>query len=371
MGGKDHITFRKSRPFTLGCEIEFQLLDPDSLDLKSRSVEILNALPEKYRPRIKQEFIQSMVEVCTGICGNISEIEQDLKLTIRELERLAQVHDCIIFASSLHPFSRFDCQKLFPDPRYAKILDELGIVGRRLITQGLHCHVGLDSGETAIRVFDRLRPWLPLLLALSASSPFFEGMDTGFASYRSKLFDALPRSGIPQKLGSWEYYCDLVNLLKKCGIIEAPRDIWWDVRPSPDFGTIEVRICDVPGSFEKIVALVALIQALVAALATGRLNSPDMHIAVILSNKWQAARHGLQGHFVSREHYGKKKMTEKLLELLGKIEPVFTDLGSSDYLTVLKEMVTMETYSGRMRRLAAEGNGIKEAIRCLRRDFWP
>jgi carboxylate-amine ligase len=311
-----------------------------------------------------------MVEVCTGVCRNISEIEKDLGHTIRILETMAGEHECMIFASSLHPFSTFSSQQIFPDPRYAKILDELGIVGRRLITQGLHCHVGLEDEETAISVFDRLRPWLPLLLALSASSPFFDGVDTGFASYRSKLFDALPRSGIPQKLGSWQSYCDLVILLKRCGIIEAPRDIWWDVRPSPGFGTVEVRICDVPGRFKYIVALVALIQAMVAALASGRMEAPDTHIAVILSNKWQAARHGLQGQFVSQEHFSGKRMADRLLELFEELKPVFRELGSSDYLPVLREMVGKGPCSKKIRRLTTEKGDVREAIRRIQKDFW-
>ncbi len=366
----NHISFKKSRLFTLGCEVEFQLLDPETLELKSRSVQILDSLPKRYRPKIKQEFIQSMVEVCTGICSNIIEIERDLRQTIHELDHLAMEQECIVFASSLHPFSRFDQQRIFPDQRYEKILEELGIVGRRLITQGLHCHVGLDSSHMAIKVFDRLRHWLPLLLALSASSPFFQGVDTGFASYRSKLFDALPRSGMPQKLGSWGYYCDLVNLLKKCGIIDAPRDIWWDVRPSPDFGTIEIRICDVPSRFTSIVAIVALIQAMVAAIATNKLKPPNTHISILLNNKWQAARHGLQGYFVSQEHHAQKHIKDKLLELLRELEPVFSELGSSDYVQILRQMVKQGTCSHLIRSIVKGHGDIKEAIRQLHQDFW-
>ncbi len=370
MDSKHHVNFKPSSPFTLGCEIEFQLLDPDSMGLKSRAVEILDALPEDYRPRIKQEFIQSMLEVCTGVCRDINEIRQDLETTIRKLESLATSHGCTLFASSLHPFSRFEDQEIFPDPRYEKILQELGIVGRRLITQGLHCHVGMDSAQAAITVFDNIRPWLPLFLALSASSPFFHGVDTGFASYRSKLFDALPRSGIPQKLGSWKYYCDFVEVLKGCGIIKAPRDIWWDVRPSPDFGTVEIRICDVPDRLEKIVALVALIQAMVTAIATGRLSSPDMHIAIILSNKWQAARYGLDGHFVSMEHLDRRSMADKLLELLEGLEPVFGMLGSDSCIPVLEDMARTGPCSKRMRDLVKRSGDIREAIRTIQKDFW-
>ncbi len=370
MDESNPITFRSSRPFTLGCEIEFQLLDPDSLELKSRSVDILANLSRAYRPRIKQEFIQSMVEVCSPVCRDVHEIRHELERTILQLEGLAQAHGCTLFASSLHPFSRFEEQKIFPDPRYGKILQELGIVGRRLITQGLHCHVGMDSKEMAIKVVDRLRPWLPLFLALSASSPYFEGVDTGFASYRSKLFDALPRSGIPQKLGSWSYYCDLVNLLKKCAIIEAPRDIWWDVRPSPDFGTVEVRICDIPDRFQKIVAIVALIQAVVTALATDHLRSPDMHIAVILNNKWQAARYGLRGHFVSMEDLGRKLMEHRLLELLDRLEPVFARLGSDSYIPILEQMIRSGPCSRLMRNLVSETGDVRSAIRHMQESFW-
>ncbi len=364
------IRFNKSRPFSLGCEIEFQLLNPATQELKSASVEILNDLPPEYQGKIKQEFIQSMLEVCTGVCTDISELEKDLRQTILVLQNLADRHGCSIFASSLHPFSAFSKQLLFPDPRYARIMNELGIVGRRLITQGLHCHVGLENQDQAIYVFDNLRPWLPLFLAISASSPFFEGVNTGLVSYRSNLFDALPRSGMPEKLGSWQSYCNLLSLMKQCGIIESPRDIWWDIRPSPDFGTIEVRICDVPTKFEHMAALVSLIQASVAAIATGRLDSPDTHIAVILSNKWQAARHGLNGTFVNHAAVSRKLISEILMELMKDLEPVFQELGSQDYLPVLHRMVHEGPGSKRICSLIRQTGDMKKTILQMQQEFW-
>ncbi len=364
------ISFKKSKQFTVGIEVEFQLLDERNLGLCSRAVEILSSLPDELKGYIKPEFIQSMVEVNTRVCSGIKEAEADIRGSIEFLERVAKENSCSIFASSLHPFSSYQEQKLYPDPRYKTILKELQIIGKRLITQGLHCHIGLDSGETAIKVFDNLRAFLPMLLALSASSPFLEGKDTGFASFRSKLFDALPRSGMPDSLDSWENYCELVVLLKKCGIIEQPRDIWWDVRPSPDFGTIEIRICDIPARFKQIMALSALIQALVAAIATDSISLFPMHISVILSNKWQAARHGLQGIFVDQQRFEKKMMKTMLVRLLHALEPVFEDLGSSSYLPILEDMIHHGPTSSIFRRNVERLGSPEKAIRKFQEDFW-
>jgi carboxylate-amine ligase len=239
-----------------------------------------------------------MLEVNTPPCPDLSTAERELRRIIRRFQQVAQAQGCVMFAAGLHPFSKVEEQVLFPDPRYKRILRELQIVGRRLITQGLHCHVGLPDADTCIRVLDKIRVYLPLFLALSASSPFFEGRDTGLASYRSKLFDSLPRSGMPDALGSWENYVAFVGLMKRCGIIKGPRDIWWDVRPSPEFGTIEIRICDVPMRFEHIMALCALIRATVIGLAEGWIEVDIPPRAVIEANKWQAARYGVDGEFI-------------------------------------------------------------------------
>ncbi len=367
---KKELSFKKSKNFTVGIEVEFQLLHKKDLGLVPKALEILGGLPKEISGRIKPEFIQSMVEVNTGVCANIDEAREDLKDSITYLEKAAKECGCSIFASSLHPFSRYEDQKLFPDARYKEILEELQIIGKRLITQGLHCHIGLDSGKRAIKVFDNLRPFLPMLLALSASSPFLEGKDTGFASFRSKLFDALPRSGMPDALGSWENYCQFVSLLKKCGIINQPRDIWWDVRPSPDFGTIEVRICDIPATFEQILALCALIQALVAAIATDSISLFPMHISVILSNKWQAARHGLEGLFVDQQRFEKRMMKTMLIRTIKALEPVFHELGSERYIKVLKQMVHDGPTSEIFKRNVRKFGDFNFSIKRFQKNFW-
>ncbi len=364
------ISFKKSKDFTVGIEVEFQLLDRQTFGLCPKAVEIISSLPNHLQTRIKPEFIQSMVEVNTRVCDSVLEAEDDLKDTIRYLERTTSLYNCSIFASSLHPFSSYQDQKLYPDPRYKKILKELQVIGKRLITQGLHCHIGLNSGQTAIKVFDNLRSFLPMLLALSASSPFLEGKDTGFASFRSKLFDALPRSGMPDALESWDNYCQLVNLLKNCGIINQPRDIWWDVRPSPELGTIEIRICDIPARFQQIMALCALIQALVVAISTDSISLFPMHIAVILSNKWQAARHGLDGVFVDQQRFEKRMMKSMLIKTINALEPIFDELDSTKYIPVLKKMIhngpTSELFRRRLQRLGK----LENVINRFQREFW-
>ena len=323
------LEFKASTPYSLGIEVELQLLDPQTLELTPKALDILAALPEDLKPHVKPEFIQSMLEVNTPACPDFQTAQRELKRIIKRFQEVAQSQGCLVFAAGLHPFSKVEDQVLYPDPRYERILEELQIVGRRLITQGLHCHVGLPDGETCIRVFDQIRVFLPLFLALSASSPFFEGQDTGLASYRSNLFDSLPRSGMPDAFGSWENYVKLVELLKGCGIIQGPRDIWWDVRPSPELGTIEIRICDVPFTFKRIMAICALIQATVAALAEGELEVEIPPRAVIEANKWQAARYGMEGWFLEGESLKKIGFHGVLSALLASIKVWFNSLDAS------------------------------------------
>jgi carboxylate-amine ligase len=211
------IEFNISKPFSLGVEIELQILDRETLNLVPRAPEILDMVPHSLKERIKPEFIRSMLEVNTDVCANMDEVKQNLAQLIRKAEKLAHDNDCFLFAASLHPFARHSDQVLFDHPRYTRIMDELQLVGRRFITQGLHVHVGMSDRDTAI---------------LTCSSPYYEGIDTGLHSYRAKLFEALPLAGMPDQLESWGKYLEMVRLLTNTGIITGVRDLWWDVRPA-------------------------------------------------------------------------------------------------------------------------------------------
>jgi len=363
------ITFNRSTPYTLGVEIEFQLLEPATLNLTPAAPALLAAVPADLRLRIKQEFIQSMVEINTDICATVGEVEAGLTELYTILDKLARENNCLLYAASLHPFAKSSAQRTTEDVRYNRILNDLQLVGRRFITQGLHVHVGMPDGETAIRVCDEIRLYLPIFLALSTSSPFYEGQDTGLCSYRAKLFEALPLAGIPDGFGSWTVFQDIIAMLKQSDIIKQVRDIWWDVRPHPDFGTVEIRICDLPSRFVDIMALVALIQATVVTLSRGKFNRPP-NMQVLRSNKWQAARYGLQGRFVDPLAGRKGSIAEAAEQLLKMTGQAADELGSNAYLAPIGRILQQGTSADRQRRIYRDAKTLQAIVREMRKEFW-
>ena len=285
--------------------------------------------PERFFIGVSMEGVFTLKRATSSeVCSDMGQVQDSLAGLIRLAEDLADKNGCLLYAASLHPFARHSDQELSAHPRYIRIMDDLQLVGRRFITQGLHVHVGMDNRDTAIRVCDSIRLFLPILLALTCSSPYYEGIDTGLHSYRAKLFEALPLAGMPDQLESWDAYLEMVKLLTNTGIITSVRDLWWDVRPHPDFGTIEIRICDLPSTFKEILAIVALIQGLVAELTESDKHlNPNMQ--VLKSNKWQAARYGLAGRFVYPLLQKKITMQEAAGEIFAKAAPAMeTGTGS-------------------------------------------
>jgi len=363
------ITFNRSTPYTLGVEIEFQLLDPTTLDLTPAAPALLAAVPADLQLRIKQEFIQSMVEINTDICATVGEVEAGLTKLYTVLDKLARKNNCLLYAASLHPFAKSSAQRTTDDVRYNRILNDLQLVGRRFITQGLHVHVGMPDGETAIRVCDEIRLYLPIFLALSTSSPFYEGQDTGLCSYRAKLFEALPLAGIPDGFGSWTVFKNIIAMLIQSDIIKQVRDIWWDVRPHPDFGTVEIRICDLPSRFADIIALVALIQATVVTLSRGNANRPP-NMQVLRSNKWQAARYGLPGRFVDPLAGRKGSLAEAAYQLLKMTGQAANELGSNAYLASIARILQQGTSADQQRRLYRNAKTMQAVVQGMRKEFW-
>jgi len=363
------IQFQSSKPFSLGVEIELQIVDKNDLNLVPKGPEILAMVPAGLKERIKPEFIRSMIEVNTEVCSTMDQVKENLTHLIQQAEKIAAANNCLLFATSLHPFARYSDQVVSSHPRYSRIMDDLQLVGRRFITQGLHVHVGMDNHEDAIRVCDSIRLFLPILLSLTCSSPYYQGIDTGLHSYRAKLFEALPLAGMPDELGSWDKYLEMVTLLTNTGIITEVRDLWWDVRPHPDFGTVEIRICDLPSSFSEILAIVALIQGLVANLTESdkRLN-PNMQ--VLKSNKWQAARYGLEGRFVYPLVQKKISMQEAAGEIFAKAAPAMEQLGTSHYLPVLQRIVETGTSSAQQRKIFNRQKDFSAIIKELHPKFW-
>lgn len=291
---------RNERP-TLGVELELQLVDAQSMELRSAFADVQARLPENLRETIKPELMQCYLEVNTGVGLTVADVERDLTPKIEAVERAAAAAGVRVVWAATHPFSPWHQQKTSPNPRYEKLVDLLQDSARRLVTFGLHVHVGLDSGDKAVMICDRILRHLPTLLALSANSPFWNGRDTGLHSQRSKVMADLPTAGLPPLMRNWSEYVWLLRHMVQTGFIRTIREVWWDVRPHPNFGTIEVRICDMPPDLPTVLALTALTQCLVHALSREidrGTYQHDMHPMMARLNKWRACRHGLSADLV-------------------------------------------------------------------------
>ena len=367
------ISFAQSAPYSLGVELEFQILDAQTLNMTAKANEMLALFPSPENDHVAGEFLQSLFEVQTGICTSVNEVEQDLRHMVEVAEDVASQCGCVLFASGIHPFALPEDQKVSENDRYLRIMNELQHVGRQFISQGLHVHVGMNDRETAVKVCDVIQAYLPLLLALSASSPYFTGDDTGFHSYRSKLFEVLPLAGIGEYLGNWESYENMVKMLLETGVIKDTCDLWWDVRPSPYFGTIEIRICDMPSFFPDIVALSALIQALAVYISEEEFPRQRINPQLLRYNKWQAARHGLQGKFSDPFfHFLDKQQTigDSVLQMLIALEPVMVRMDSDRWVSRVRRILEHGSSTDKQRELVRDLGSQKDMIAKLHSGFW-
>jgi len=363
------IKFNSSPDPTIGVEIELQLVDNKNSNLNNISKKILSNIKKEFSDNIKCELIESMIEINTNICSNIEEVEKDIKKTLTYLSDILKDYETDINCTSLHPFAIGKKQIITENLRYKRIMKDLQMVGKRFISQGLHIHIGINNPEDAIKVNNALRIYLPLLLALTTSSPFFEGEDTGLHSYRTKLFEALPLAGMPDYLINWNHFENLTEQLEEAGIINSVKDLWWDVRPHPGFGTVEVRVCDIPINFKEIIAIVALIQSLVVTLIKKE-PIPDTHIQILQSNKWQAARYGLEGVFVDPKNFKKIDIKKAIENLFLLVEPTMNSLGSKKYLGVLEKILNHNTGSTKQRNLYNKSKNFQYVIKNLKEEFY-
>ena len=363
------IKFHSSPNPTLGVEIELQLIDKNTLDLKNISPKILSNVNKQFSNKIKHELFESMIEINTDVCSNVAEVSNDIKQTLNYLEEILNKYNTTINFSSLHPFAKGKNQTITNDNRYKRIMKDLQIVGKRFITQGLHVHVGIDNCENVIKVNNALRIYLPLLLALSTSSPFYEGEDTGLYSYRTKIFESLPLAGLPDYLDNWNHFLNLTHNLMKARIINSVKDLWWEVRPHPGFGTVEIRICDIPTNFEEIIAIVAIIQALVVKIKNSD-SYPDTHIQILESNKWQAVRYGLEGAFIDPVSLKQSTIRKSIEDLCALIEPTMISLKSRKYIKIIENILIKGTGTTKKKSLYKVSGNFQHMIKSLKEEFF-
>lgn len=308
--------------FTIGIEEEFQIIDPVSRELKSHIGQILEEGKMILQESVKPEMHQSVVEMGTGICTNIHDARQQVLKLRSDLANLAIKQGLKIAAAGTHPFSHWKDQKITEHPRYKNIIEDMQQVARANLIFGLHVHIGIDNREDAINIMNAARYFLPHLFALSTNSPFWLGRNTGFKSYRTKVFDRFPRTGIPDYFASVGEFDSYIDLLIKTNCIDNAKKIWWDIRLHPFFSTLEFRIFDIPMRVDETICLAALAQAVIAKLYMLLKKNLGFRIyrrALIAENKWRAARYGIHGKLIDfgkREEVPVIDLTNELIEFV-------------------------------------------------------
>jgi carboxylate-amine ligase len=348
--------YGESAPWSVGIEEEFQLVDPETLALVPRVESVLGHATDTERLHIKQELMQSVVEIATPPCDTIADARRELGALRARVAELARESGCRVASAGTHPFSRYELQAITDAERYHQLVDQLQWVAQRELIFGMHVHVGISSPDRAVHVFDRMRCYLPQLLALSVNSPFWQGRDTGLASSRSVVFASFPRSGIPLAFGTWDAWSAHIRRAMAAGAIADYTYLWWDVRMHPKFGTIEVRICDSQTSTDDTIALAALVQA-TAAWIGSTFDAPHEPLPPQLfidENKWSAARHGAEGEFIDLEHEQRIPARAAIERLLDQVADHAAELGTTAELDHARGMLD---HSGAARQRAAYGSG--------------
>ncbi len=353
---------------TLGVEIELGLVDGRTMALSSSIAELMERLPADSAAELKPELMQCVVEIITGVCETVDDAEVDLRKKIIAVEAAADQLDLRLWWGATHPFSPWREQNVTPDPRYLQLVELLQELARRLVTFGLHVHVGVDSGDKAVMICDRILRHLPMLLALTASSPFWEGRKTGLQSHRSKIMEGLPTAGMPTLMRNWSEYVWLVNHMVDTGFINTIREIWWDVRPHHNFGTVEVRVCDMVGNLEDTLAIAALVQCLVKALSDEidrGTYQHDCHPTMVRQNKWRAARFGTAAQLVDSYTYEVTTLAQMVDELVTTLSPVAAELGCERHLERCRRIAASPSWADRQLSILAETDSAEEIVRRL------
>ncbi|HEY0004564.1 MAG TPA: carboxylate-amine ligase [Pyrinomonadaceae bacterium] len=351
--------------FTLGIEEEFQIVDPQTRELRSHVTAFLDEGKMLLGEQIKPEMIQSMIEVGTGICKNIQEARADISRLRGIISGLARKNGLVIVAASTHPISRWQDQKIFDDERYELLVQELQQVARSLLIFGLHVHVGIADPDRAIHIMNAARYFLPHVLALTTSSPFWMGFNTGLKSYRSEVFKQFPRTDIPDHFDSHQAFQRYIDLLVKTGCIDNGKKIWWDVRPHPFFPTLEFRICDIPTRVDDTIAIAALFQAIVAKLTKlieKNLGFRLYRRMLVQENKWRAVRYGLDGKMID---FGKQKevpVRDLIRELLEFVDDVLDELGSRHEVEHIHTILERGTSADEQLQVYQETHDLKTVV---------
>lgn len=362
------LAFSGSSAPTLGVEIELALVDAETGALSSCCDALLERLPKGPDNRFKPELMQCCIEINSDVCRTVDEARDDLRRKLITVQQTADALGLRLWWGATHPFSFWRDQRVTNDPRYLGLVELLQELARRMITFGLHVHVGVESGDKAVMICDRIMQYLPTLLALSCSSPFWENRDTGLHSHRSKIMEGLPTAGLPPLMRNWSEYVWLIRHMEDTGFIHTIREIWWDVRPHHNFGTVEVRVCDMPGNLDDVCALAALIQSLVRLLSDEIDEGTyqfDCHPMMVRQNKWRACRFGPQAGLVNSYNYQVQSVQDVTRRMIGQLRPIAQELGCETELQHVQTMAESPSWSDRQRAIFHRTQDPAEVVRQL------
>lgn len=364
-----HLSFRH---FTLGVEEEYMVIDPTSRELISHDQKIVTEGHKILKDKVKAEMHQAVVEVGTDVCANVDEAFRDIATLRGTISEIASNLGFWVAAAGTHPFSHWNHQLITDNIRYHQIVNELQDAARSNLIFGLHVHVGMEDRKMAIHIANSARYFLPHVYALSTNSPFWEGRDTGYKSYRTKVFDKFPRTGIPDYFESIEAYDNYVNLLIKTNCIDNAKKIWWDLRVHPFFNTVEFRICDVPLTANETIAIAALFQAICAKLyklKTQNMNFITYQRSLINENKWRASRYGIDGSLIDFGKEAEVNTRALLYELIDFVDDVVDELGSRHTLTHLHKMIENGTGADRQIKVYQETKDMVKVVDYMHEQF--
>jgi len=358
-----HIDFAGSYRPTVGVEWEFALVDANTRDLSNEAAAVIAELGEN--PHVHKELLRNTVEIVTGICENSAQAMEDMSSTLRTVRQVVHDRGMELFCAGTHPFAKWSAAKLTDAPRYAELIKRTQWWGRQMLIWGVHVHVGVSSAHKVMPIISSLLNYYPHLLALSASSPWWEGEDTGYASNRAMMFQQLPTAGLPFQFQTWGEFEKFVHDQKKTGIIDHINEVRWDIRPSPHLGTVEVRIFDGVSNIRELSALVALTHCLIVDLDR-RLDAGDLLDTMppwhVQENKWRAARYGLDAVIILDADSNERLVTDDLVDVVNRLEPVARSLGCADELSRVLDIPRIGASYQRQRRVAEENDGDLRAV---------
>jgi len=350
---------------TIGIEEEYQIIDPETGKLTSFITEFLDKGAVLFREQVKPEFLQSQIEIGSHVCRNIKEARQEVTRLRSIVSEIARKNDRKIVAAGTHPFSRWQDQIITDRDRYQGLADDMKIIAQRLLIFGMHIHIGIPDPDLRIDIMNQMTYFVPHIFALSTSSPFWMGRDTGLKSYRTVVFEDLPRTGLPEYFGSNQEYESYIDILAQTGCIEDATKIWWDIRPHPKFPTLEFRMCDCVTKVDEVIAIAALVQALVAKLIYLRKNNQSWRIyrqGLIAENKWRATKEGIEGKLIDlgkKEQVPLRLLMEELLEL---VEDTADRLGTRHEVEYIRTILKEGTSADRQLQTYHETGDLKAVV---------